>query len=645
MRNSYWLVLCGSCALALASQTDPNAASNAPIRRVVVYKDGHCFTQREATVTLNSDTASLSELPHALLGTVWAYTRDRQVKVVQLRAEWLEERREIAPQNVAELLALNEGAQVEMTLMFPSGGTDSAKSISTETYQGILRLFKPQLRYTDAYPMHDPPPPYSPQAIVVPRSPRDRYSYYSYYPYWSTPPDYVQDEWSRTVSQSSFALETAYGLVMFNASQVQRVRFLGTPKLLREIKLRRPQLTLLLSGAQAGQRVPLVLAAVERGIRWIPEYQLILPTEAGNATLRLHATLINELSDLRDAEVAVAVGAPQFIMEDQVSPLAMRETFMRLSHWFGEPEDIYQRAIAGQIGGFGGFGAVPMISPSAGSGFGGGGMGLHTEDASIAQTEPARLKGATPASAEPQVEVLPQVALIQLPRVTLPKNTTAHYIILQQSIPYKRICYWSIDLTEQERNRGGWYRQEPRRFGTFEEIAYEIRRRRHLWGEVQDALLLENKGNIPWTTAPATIMQGNAVIGQDMLLFTPPGEEAVLLLGPAPQINLSHTIIPETHWDQNFRRSIDVRRGVIRVTNSRQEPVPLIVRVRFVGHYKSATREPTRITHKTGETEDFWNWYYHNRLQVNPYTELVWDMLVPPGTHEWEYRYEMLHPQ
>jgi hypothetical protein len=641
MRNGGWFALCGSLAVALASQTDPNAASSAPIRRVVIYKDGHCFTHREATVTLNSDTASLSELPHALLGTVWAYTRDRQVKVVQLRGEWLEERREIAPQNVAELLALNEGAQVELTLMFLSEGADSARSISTETYQGILRLFKPQLRYTDVYPTHDPPPPYSPQAIVAPRPHRDRYYYY-----WSppTPPDYVQDEWSRTVSQSSFALETAHGLVMFSASQVKRVQFLGTPKLRREITLRRPRLTLLLSGAKAGQRVPLVLAAVERGIRWIPEYQLVLPTEAGNATLLLHATLINELSDLRDAEVAVAVGAPQFIMEDQVSPLAMRETFMRLSRWFGEPEDIYQRAIAGHLGGFGGFGGAPTMSPSPEGGFGGGGMGLHTDGASMAQTEPARLRGATPASAEPHVEVLPQMALIQLPRVTLPKNATAHYIILQQSIPYKRICYWAIDLTEQERDRWGWYRQEPRRFRTFEELAYELMRRRNLWGEVQDALLIENKGNIPWTTAPVTIMQGNAVIGQDMLLFTPPGEEAVLLLGPAPRVNLSHTVIPETRWDEKLRRNIDVRRGVIRVTNSRQEPVPLTVRVRFVGHYRSATQEPTRVTHRIGETEDFWSWYYRNRLYINPYTELVWEMLIPPGTHEWEYRYEMLHP-
>jgi hypothetical protein len=642
VRHGGWFVLCGSVAVALASQTDPNAAaSSAPIRRVVVYKDGHCFTQREATVILNSDTASLSELPHALLGTVWAYTRDRQVKVVQLRGEWLEERREIAPQNVAELLALNEGAQVELTLMFPSEGADSARSVSTEIYRGTLRLFKPQLRYTDAYPTHDPPPPYSPQAIVEPRPHRDRYSYYSY---WSlpTPPDYVQDEWSRTVSQSSFALETAHGLVMFSASQVKRVQFLGAPKLRREVTLRRPRLTLLLSGAKAGQRVPLVLAAVERGIRWIPEYQLVLPTEAGNATLQLHATLINELSDLRDAEVAVAVGAPQFIMQDHVSPLTMRQTFMRLSRWFGEPEDIYQRAIAGYLGGFGGLDAVPMMAPSSGGGFGGGGMGLHVDSLPMVQTEPARLRGATPASAEPQVEVLPQIALIQLPRVTLPKNATAHYIILQQSIPYKRICYWTLDLTEQERDRGGWYRQEPRRFRTFEEIAYELIRRRNLWGEVQDALLIENKGNIPWTTAPATILQGNAVIGQDMLLFTPPGEEAVLLLGPAPQVNISHTLTPETRWDEKRQRQVDVRRGTIRVSNSRQEPVPLTVRIRFVGHYRSATQEPTRVTHKTVATEDFWNWYYRNRLQINPYTELVWEMLMPPGTREWEYRYEVL---
>ncbi len=382
MRTGWWLLLGGNFVLAFASQSDSSALPQASIQRVVVYKDGHCFTQREANVVPNSETVYIHDLPNALLGTVWAYTRDKQVQVVRVQGQMIEEKRSIAPQNVAELLALNEGAKVEIELLFPSDAQSSGRASTTEIHWGTLRVFKPELRYTDVYPTHEAPPPYSPTPVVAPQPRRDD-------PYWvwrssassatpPAPPDYVQDEWSRRVSQCSFAIETEYGLVMFQASQVKRLRFLTEPKRTREVVVRQPRLELLLNGVKKGQPVPLVLCALEKGIRWIPEYHLILPPESGEqATLRLNATLINELTDLlgqKDAEVHVTVGAPQFIMTDTVSPLVMRETFMRLSKWFGEPEDFYGRAISGAAG-FGGFGGLPSV-PSGGFGVVGWGSPL-----------------------------------------------------------------------------------------------------------------------------------------------------------------------------------------------------------------------------------------------------------------------------
>ena len=170
-RHGYWLTLCGSLLMALATPSDTNTVSDASVRRVVVYKDGHCFTQRELVV--NSATATLAELPHAVLGAVWAYSRDPKVQVAQLRASWLEQRRLVAPQNVAELLVLNDGAEVTMELMFPAPQPNSNQPIQTEQHTGKLRVFKPAIGYKDAYPTHDPPPPYSPQPISTPRPRRD----------------------------------------------------------------------------------------------------------------------------------------------------------------------------------------------------------------------------------------------------------------------------------------------------------------------------------------------------------------------------------------------------------------------------------------------------------------------------------------
>ena len=625
-RHGYWLTLCGSLLMALATPSDTNTVSDAPIRRVVVYKDGHCFTQREFAV--NSATATLAELPHAVLGAVWAYARDPKVQVAQLRANWLQETRMVAPQNLAELLMLNDGAQVTMELMFPAPQPDSNQPIQTEQHAGTLRVFKPAISYKDAYPTHDPPPPYTPQPIATPRPRRE------WTPYWYAPQpasDYVQDEWSRMASQCNFALETTRGMVMFTPAQVKRVEFAGNYVKQRAATLRRPQLEIHLDGAKAGQRPTVVLAALERGIRWIPEYRLVLSPKTGEATLELHATLINELCDLREAEVTLAVGAPQFLMKDEISPLAMRETFMQLSRWFGEPEDVYQRAIggAGGFGGFGGFGGAVPSAPSA------PGMGI-----SPASSEPS-FEALT--QSESQATVPPQLSLTPLGRITLPKGAVAQHAVMRQPLPYKRVCFWAVDLTQRERESYYWYRPDPRRFRTFEELAYELMQRRNLSGEVQDAILLENKGDLAWTTAPITVVQNGAPIAQDILLFTPRGEDTLVVLGPAPQVNLSHTVSSETRGP-DFGRIETERRGVIRVTNARSEAVLMVVRVRFLGHYLSATREPFRITRKSIEVggNDSWGaWGLRQKAPMNPFTEVTWEVIVPPGVTEWEYRYEI----
>jgi hypothetical protein len=100
-----------------------------------------------------------------------------------------------------------------MELMFPAPQPDSNQPIQTEQHSGKLRVFKPAISYKDAYPTHDPPPPYSPQPIcnaapaqglvlLVLLLVRAMDS--------SLAPDYVQDEWSRMASQCSFALRNRH---------------------------------------------------------------------------------------------------------------------------------------------------------------------------------------------------------------------------------------------------------------------------------------------------------------------------------------------------------------------------------------------------------------------------------------------------
>jgi len=613
----FWLCAFGMLTAAyLMAQTDKTIES--PIRRVVIYKDGHCLTEREVIVEADQNPVRIENALNALMGGVWATVRHKTAQIVNLQARIVDEKRMAPPANLAELLFLNDGKRVAVSLMYPASPQPN-QSVQTERYEGVLRVFKPSITYEDAYPTADPLPDYVP---TPPTRPSFRWDWYYYPP---TPPDYVQDRFSRVAQQATFAVETANSLVMFTPAQVKQIEF-GEPYVReREVVVKRPMLEISLSGARQGERVPVRLYAIERGIRWIPEYQLVLPTaRASEATLILSGVLINELQDLQNVEATVAVGTIQFMMQDHPSPMGLRETFRKLSRWFGEePPQWYPWYTSAprvtdviSAGGVGGF--VPS-APSM------PGMGFEQSSASASNSD--------------------TVAFLELPRINLPKNGVTHIQIMQQKLDVDYTHLWVYDLTEMERGTytSGFYnRRSETTFTTLEDLAYRVAQERRFRNEVYEAMILRNTGNTPWTTAPITVLRGGSPVGQDVLLFTPPGDDAFIYMTPATRMSVACSVQKDREDPSGSfgTRAVDVNRATIRVQNLNEQPVRLMARVRFVGHFKDATREPKRVTAKTVDDTRFWDWYYRNRLQTNPYTEVVWDVEVPPGTSEWQFRYE-----
>ncbi len=611
----FWLCALGIFGIAwLGAQTDDTGS--APIRRVVIYKDGHCLTEREVLVDADRNPVRIENSFNALMGGVWAATRHKTARIDSLYARFLEEKRQVPPANLAELLLLNEGKRVAVTITLPAAPAPN-QPVEVEQYEGVLRVFKPSLAYEDAYPTAEPPPDYTPQP--TPRPP----TRWDWYYYQTTPPDYVHDRFSRTAQQATFAVETASGLAMFTPAQVQQIEFREPYVREREATVKRPVLELTLSGAGRGDRVPVRLYSIEKGVRWMPEYQLRLPTaRASEATLTLSGVILNELQDLKEVEAAVAVGSIQFMMDEQPSPLGLREAFRKLSRWFGDaPSPVYYYAASPSVAdlvGFGGVGGVGgQAVPNA------PGMGIEQGGAPTVNSD--------------------SIAFLSLPRLTLPKGGVARVEIAQQQLSVDHAYLWIHDLTDSERgNYFSWpERQDRQRFTTFEDLAYRLAQERRFRNEVYEALILRNTGDTPWTTAPITIMRGESPVGQDILLFTPPGEEAFVFITPAPRISLACTVEQEREQNRGFGTQwTTLHRATIRVQNLTEQPVRIMARVRFVGHYKDATREPKRIVAKTVEDTRFWDWYYRNRLQMNPYTELVWDVEVPVGVSEWNFQYE-----
>jgi hypothetical protein len=104
-------------------------------------------------------------------------------------------------------------------------------------------------------------------------------------------------------------------------------------------------------------------------------------------------------------------------------------------------------AVQADFGGFGGFGGAVPSAPSA------PGMGI-----SPASSESAL--EALPQN-ESQATVLPQLSLMPLGRITLPKGAVAQHAVMRQPLPYKRVCFWAVDLTQQ-RTRSSYYLVSPR---------------------------------------------------------------------------------------------------------------------------------------------------------------------------------------
>ncbi len=641
-RVSLILGLAGVCWQGLTADTNRVPEFDAPIRRVIVYKDGHCFTQREATLILRNDRAYTSSIPYALFGSVWAYSRNPQVPLIQLTGQVVYRDEEVKPDNLRELLILNANQRVEVELHplpFYMGG-ERAPRVSSEVVRGVLRVARSALPPSDSYQ----PPPWAPAPTDAgrPSSPWTG-------GYFGRMPEPGAEFW----------IESAEGIVPFSVTQVKRVRFLDTPKRARTEKVATARWELLFGGdTKSGQSVTVVLCAVERGLIWLPEYRLHLPSpDATTATLSLNATLLNELSDLKDAAVYVAIGLPQFLTGDTLSPLSLRADFLRLSQWFGEDAGA-ARGLVGQFGGFGGFGGVVPAAPatSGPGGMGGAlpfGMGLETLMGSemVQPDQPETMAGMLP---DPVAGTTAPLALLPLPRLSLARNAAVYLTLREQQVPVRRVYFWQADLTGADTDDtsapppssfGFDSRRQPpppsaRAFRTYEELREYINRTRRLRGEVQDVLIVSNTGNIPWTTAPILLLQGETPVAQDVLLYTPAGADAMVYLGVTRRVTISHTYSTEGRWERGVEQKFV--RGQLRVVNLNPEPAPLMVHLRIQGEFVTAAIPPTQILAagraptRFGWWWDWWEW--HKRRGA---TLLIWELTVPPGETVWDYRYRL----
>ncbi len=257
------------CLLAVSAFSQSNFAPE--IKRVAVFKNGYAFTYREAEAQTNNGWAYTTNAPIGVLGTVWGYSTSPNVRVMQLLASETEKRGIERVSSISDILLANEGARIRFIDSY------------SKSFEGTYEIVSDNRNFLIAQNNNN--------EIVI-------------------------------------ALKTESGIILFPANSIRNIEIIGQPKMEKPKLTKENRLVLKVEGAKDGQNINLGIAALERGIRWIPAYRVeVKGTPIKEVKLELEAMLINELTDLKNSEVNFVVGVPHFLFQETMSPLSMNTAF------------------------------------------------------------------------------------------------------------------------------------------------------------------------------------------------------------------------------------------------------------------------------------------------------------------------------
>ena len=521
----------------------PQTSFDPEIKRVAVFKNGYAFTYREGEAQILNGWAYTTNAPTGVLGTVWGYSTAPNVKVTQLLAS--ESKKPdtetiVKVNDLNEFLKLNEGSKIHL------------EGYNNKVFEGIYRL--------------------------------------------------IGDASSGSLT---IAVQTERGTIILNTSRIETFEIIGQSKYERKSVVSgglENRLSIKTEGAENGQKINLGIAALERGIRWIPAYRVEAKgTPVKEVKLELEATIINELTDLKNSEVYFVVGVPHFLFQESISPLSMNSAFSGVSGYFqagagSNRRDSMSNAIMSQV------------ASTADS--------MYVDDASPTVSEEEK---SNTVSAD-------QLFLYQANDINLKKGERASLRLFSLTVPASEVFEWTLDDSGDTQNR---YFESGRSQTTVPLV-------QDLSGKIWYGLRLKNQTGMPWTTAPAISFRDWKPMGQDMLTFTPIGGENILRVTPATEVTGTHTLeekarqrvqIPYANGTYDF--DLVTVEGVIKLRSIKKEPVEVVLTRNLVGQVLTAT-DSGKIARQG-----------FNLQAINPNSTVKWNLSLPNGEKEIRYTFKI----
>ncbi len=545
-----------------------------PIREVTAFKDGHALVMRAGKVPVDArGDLVLTELPRPVLGTFWADTSQPGARLSSVRSERIESQRTKTAGTVEELLRANVGREIAFRTVY---STDK---------QGTLIDIVEQ------------------QAQAIPVAPFGTPHFNSYIP-------------PAQPTQRVALLRSDQGVSAIPIDSMLDVRFLGdgiTRELTERADEERMTLDLVWdSGPESEASASLLY--LQRGLRWIPSYRVTILDDE-RVRIELQATLINELADLDDVMLHVAIGVPTFSFEHTPDPMGLREHMDSLGLFF-------QNASAGQTG--------AMLSNAL--------MAQSARMSEHAYASSGHLNAGQPSAPELSgAERAEDLFVFSVDHVTLARGARMVVPLTSTETTFESV--YTLDLpasppTQALRNLGS---EQHRQIAEIlsRPVAQHVLR-----------ICNENTEGHPFTTAPALIVREGRALAQGLMTYTPVGASLDLAVGKAVDLGVKTDEIESARvpnavkWDGHDYMRVDIGFEA-QLTNRKSHPVRVEVRKFAFGNPVDATAEGLSEAVSVFSADASWdfggspwwqhyNWpYYWHRL--NGAARFTWSVELKPG--------------
>lgn len=569
------------------AQADPaeplSALARMPVKEITVFKDGHAFVMHAGDMPVDKNgNVQLDYLPTPIMGAFWPYSSDKRAKLAAVTASQQRVKVARTALTLPELLISNPGAEVWITEVGENKTPYEAKIIGAPE------------RSSDELAATNPPGA------------------------------------SESIPQRGnvILLETAQGVMVKPIDQIKSVTFKNRYQNKIEQEEMRNRLTMNLNweGAPAS-KASVGMLYLQKGVRWIPSYKIDLDGQ-GNATIRLQATLLNEMTDLDNVTVHLVIGVPNFMFKDSVDPMSLQQTIAQLSPYFqpgAQTAGAFSNAIMTQTARRNDFG-----------GFGGG-----EGDANGVLPPTPEVTGG---------EKSEDLFVFTVQNVSLRKGQRMVIPVAEYRMAYRDLYTLSIPITpprEVWQNSSGNIQQD------------EIERMMRA-PKVQHKIRLKNSSQQPFTTAPALLVQGDRALGQGMMTYTAPSGEVDITITTAADIKVKREDIETSRqpnaveWQNSWYAKINMS-GKITLTNYLKKPVELEINRYVIGIIGSASHNgkaqninfmeedaSSAIADWGNPNRPWWYgwpyWWHH----LNGVGRFTWNLKLEPGkevelSYQWHY--------